>query len=192
MALAKSQQLSVTDTAGRLRTVRDYLKRIEGPEGTLSSGLKTFHLKYARPEDVLPILRQLLEIPEDKNVRGRRFDPRCPGGRQRSLAGQRAARQSGPRQRNHRGARRGRPPAPKRQPCHEHSPTGSLSLERLRWAVGPGGLADGPGRADRRESFRRFQDGQPDRPGASRPTCARYGPRSRNCSTRDKGWRSSA
>ena len=68
MALAKSQQLSVTDTVGRLRAVRDYLKRIEGPEGTVSSGLKTFHLKYARPEDVLPILRQLLEIPEDKNL----------------------------------------------------------------------------------------------------------------------------
>ena len=68
VALAKSQQLSVTDTAGRLRTVRDFLKRIEGPEGTLSSGLKTFRLKYARPEEVLSILRQLLDIPEDKNA----------------------------------------------------------------------------------------------------------------------------
>ena len=38
MALAKSQQLSVTDTAGRLRAVRDYLKRIEGPEGTCRPG----------------------------------------------------------------------------------------------------------------------------------------------------------
>ena len=34
----------------------------------MSSGLKTFHLKYARPEEVMPILRQLLEIPEDKNA----------------------------------------------------------------------------------------------------------------------------
>ena len=67
-SLAKSQQLSVTDTVGRLRAVRDYLKRIEGPEGTMSAGLKTFHLKYARPEEVLAILRQLLDIPEDKNV----------------------------------------------------------------------------------------------------------------------------
>lgn len=68
VALAKSQQLFVTDTAGRLRAVRAFLKRIEGPEGTVSSGLKTFRLKYARPEEVLPILRQLLEIPEDKNL----------------------------------------------------------------------------------------------------------------------------
>ncbi|MEI8371481.1 MAG: secretin N-terminal domain-containing protein [Planctomycetota bacterium] len=68
VALAKSQQLFVTDTAGRLRAVRAFLKRIEGPEGTVSSGLKTFRLKYARPEEVLPILRQLLEIPEEKNL----------------------------------------------------------------------------------------------------------------------------
>jgi len=67
-SLAKSQQLSVTDTTGRLRAVRDYLKRIEGPEGTVSSGLKTFHLKIARSEDVMPILRQMLEIPEDKSA----------------------------------------------------------------------------------------------------------------------------
>jgi len=68
VALAKSQQLSVTDTVERLRAVHAYLKSIEGPEGTVSSGLKTFHLKYARPDDVLPIVRQLLEIPEDKNA----------------------------------------------------------------------------------------------------------------------------
>ena len=53
---------------GRLRAVRAYLNSIEGPEGTLSGGLKTFHLKYARPEEVLAILRQLLEVPEDKNA----------------------------------------------------------------------------------------------------------------------------
>ena len=65
-SLAKSQQLSVTDTAGRLRAVRNYLKNT--PEGTLLSGLKIFQLKYAQPEEVLPIVRQLLEIPEDKNL----------------------------------------------------------------------------------------------------------------------------
>ena len=66
--LAKSQQLSVTDTAGRLRTVRNYLKQIEEPGGTMSSGLKIFHLKYSLPDQVLPVVRQLLEIPEDKNM----------------------------------------------------------------------------------------------------------------------------
>ena len=67
-SLIKSQQLSVTDTAGRLRAVRTFLKQIEGPGGTISSGLKAFHLKYALPEEVLPVVRQLLEIPEGKNI----------------------------------------------------------------------------------------------------------------------------
>jgi type II secretory pathway component GspD/PulD (secretin) len=67
-SLPKSQQLSVTDTGGRLRTVREYLKRIEGEGGIVSGGLKTFDLKSARAEEVLPILRQLLDIPEDKSI----------------------------------------------------------------------------------------------------------------------------
>lgn len=66
VAIAKSQQLFVTDTAGRLRAVRSVLKRMEGPEGALPPGLLTFDLKSTRPESVLPILRQLLEIPEEK------------------------------------------------------------------------------------------------------------------------------
>ncbi len=65
VSLAKSQQLAVVDTVGRARTVRDYLKRIEGPEG---SGLKIIHLSNTRAEEVLPILNQLLEIPDGKNI----------------------------------------------------------------------------------------------------------------------------
>jgi type II secretory pathway component GspD/PulD (secretin) len=67
-SLTASQQLSVTDTAGRVRTVRDYLKKIEGPEGTLFGALKIFRLKYARPDEVMLILRPMFDIPEDKNV----------------------------------------------------------------------------------------------------------------------------
>ena len=66
VALAKSRQLFVTETAGRLRAIRAVIARIEGPEGSTSGGVQVFELKFARPEDVLPILRQLLEIPEDK------------------------------------------------------------------------------------------------------------------------------
>ncbi|MGA2255596.1 MAG: secretin N-terminal domain-containing protein, partial [Thermoguttaceae bacterium] len=65
-SLPKSQQLSVTDTAARLRTVRDYLKHLEGADGPMAGTLKIVQLKNARLEDVLPILRQVLEIPEDK------------------------------------------------------------------------------------------------------------------------------
>ncbi len=68
VALPKSQELSVTDTVARLRTVRDLLKRLEGPEGPASSGLKIIQLSNARSEEVLPILHQLLEIPEGKDI----------------------------------------------------------------------------------------------------------------------------
>ncbi len=66
VGLAKSRQVLVTETAGRLRAIRSMLARVEGPEGAGSGGLQTFDLKYARAEDVLPILRQLLDIPADK------------------------------------------------------------------------------------------------------------------------------
>ena len=34
----------------------------------MTGTVKTFQLKYATAEEVLPIVRQLMEIPEDKNM----------------------------------------------------------------------------------------------------------------------------
>ncbi len=65
-ALAESQQLSATDTVGHLRDGPRLSETHRRSRGDLASGLKTFHLKYARPEEAMSILRQLLEIPEDK------------------------------------------------------------------------------------------------------------------------------
>jgi type II secretory pathway component GspD/PulD (secretin) len=65
-SLAKSQWLSVTDTVARLREVREYLKYIESDQGPVTGTLKTFQLKNTTAEEVLPIVRQLMEIPEDK------------------------------------------------------------------------------------------------------------------------------
>jgi type II secretory pathway component GspD/PulD (secretin) len=67
-SFAMSQQLSVTDTVARLRAVRAYLKRIDDAAGVVMSRLKVFQLKNTRPEDDLPILRQLLDIPEGKEA----------------------------------------------------------------------------------------------------------------------------
>jgi len=67
-SLAKSQQLSVTDTAGRLRTVRAWLKRIQDEDGPVSAPLKVVELKNKTAEEVLPLLRQVLDIPEDKSM----------------------------------------------------------------------------------------------------------------------------
>ena len=65
-ALPKSRRLSVTDTAGRLRAIRAMIDRVEKPEGSAAAGFRTVQLKYVRADDVMPILRQLLDIPEDK------------------------------------------------------------------------------------------------------------------------------
>ena len=71
VVLTQSQQLVVSDQAGRLRTVRDFINRIDGAE----LGLQRFELKNARAEEVLPVLHQLLEIPDeaeesiDKSIR---------------------------------------------------------------------------------------------------------------------------
>ena len=67
VSLPKSRQVFVTETAGRLRAIRTMLQRVEGPDAA-ASGVQTFELKYARPDDVLPVLRQLLDIPEDKAI----------------------------------------------------------------------------------------------------------------------------
>lgn len=67
VALTKSRQILVTETVGRLKAIRSVLMRIEKPEGA-GSGLQIIELKIARSEDVLPVVRQLLEIPEDKSV----------------------------------------------------------------------------------------------------------------------------
>ncbi len=62
--LPASQELSITDTAGRLRKIRDLLGRTPKP----APGLQLVHLKNIRAEDALPPLRQLLDIPEGKDA----------------------------------------------------------------------------------------------------------------------------
>ena len=67
VALDKSRQLLVTETAGRLRAIRSVLARTDGSESG-SAGVRAITLKFARSEDVLPILRQMFDIPEDKTA----------------------------------------------------------------------------------------------------------------------------
>jgi hypothetical protein len=60
----------VTETAGRLRTIRDVIQRIEDPQGLLSGDLETYEFKNILPDEGLAILRQLLGIPADANAAG--------------------------------------------------------------------------------------------------------------------------
>lgn len=64
----KAQQLVVTETAGRLRTIRDALRRIEDPEGRATQVLRAFPLDFTLAEEVLSILRQMFGIPADQNA----------------------------------------------------------------------------------------------------------------------------
>lgn len=64
--LPKSRRLSVTDTAARLRVIRDLIQHLEDPEGINSGKLRTFTLHFVTPESILPNLRQLLDIPSDQ------------------------------------------------------------------------------------------------------------------------------
>ena len=57
-SMVKSQQLSVTDTVARMRIVRDYLKRIEGPRSTLQ--LEMYPLNGADGDAVLSVLKVVL------------------------------------------------------------------------------------------------------------------------------------
>jgi len=65
ITLPKSRQVLVTGTAGRLRTIRRVLDRVEDPEGLRSVEFKAFELKNALPDEALLVVRRLLDMPDD-------------------------------------------------------------------------------------------------------------------------------
>ncbi len=68
LALEKSRQVLVTDTAGRLRVIRSMLERIENPQGSGTGKLQAFEVKYVLPEEVLPAIRKLCGLPDDADA----------------------------------------------------------------------------------------------------------------------------
>jgi len=67
ISLPKSRQLLVTETVGRLRAIRRAIQRAEDPEGIhRQQQLRQVPLQYASPQDVLPVLRQFLDIPPEQ------------------------------------------------------------------------------------------------------------------------------
>ena len=154
-SLPKSQQLSVTDTVARQRAVRDYLKHIE--DDVIESSLKIFQLKNAQAEDVLPILKQLLEVPEDKTASSDgSVRVALEGGSGRLLV-------SGHADKVARAAEiiRKLDAGPVGEEGlgfpYRWSATGGLPLGQLRWGRRPGGHQPAHDRPDRRAGFRRFE-----------------------------------
>ena len=55
--------MQVTETAGRLRTIRSIVNAVEQPER--NAGLREFQLKYLTFDTAMPTIRQMLGIPND-------------------------------------------------------------------------------------------------------------------------------
>lgn len=68
VALPKSRQILVTETAGRLKAIRSVIQRLEDPEGIATGEVKAFELNQATAEQALGVIRQLLDIPPDRNA----------------------------------------------------------------------------------------------------------------------------
>ena len=64
--LSKSRKLQVTDTVAQLRVMKGVIEGVEDPEGINSGQLRTFTLHFVTPDEILPNLRQLLDIPADQ------------------------------------------------------------------------------------------------------------------------------
>ena len=62
--LPQARQIQVTETGGRLRTIRSVVNAVEQPDlGT--AGLREFKLKYLTFEGAMPTIRQMLNIPAE-------------------------------------------------------------------------------------------------------------------------------
>jgi hypothetical protein len=66
--MPKSRQILVTETAGKLRTIRDVIERAENPTGIKDKGVAEIQLKFMAPEEALLIARPLLGLEDGKNV----------------------------------------------------------------------------------------------------------------------------
>lgn len=62
--LPQSKQIQVTETGGRLRTIRSIVNAVEGPDAA-SAGMREFALKYITLEAAMPTIRQMLGIPAE-------------------------------------------------------------------------------------------------------------------------------
>lgn len=64
VTLPQARQLQVTETAGRLRTIRSIVNAVEQP-GLTNAGVREFKLKYLTYDTAMPTIRQMLGIPAD-------------------------------------------------------------------------------------------------------------------------------
>lgn len=68
VVLPKAQQLLVTETAGRLRTIREVIQRADNPAVAGPEQVQKFVVASSSPEEILGILRQMFNIPSGQNA----------------------------------------------------------------------------------------------------------------------------
>ena len=68
VVLPKARQVQATETAGRLRLMRSVLEASQGMQAATTGPIRAFQPVHIAVEDALPLLRQLLNIPDDSNA----------------------------------------------------------------------------------------------------------------------------
>jgi type II secretory pathway component GspD/PulD (secretin) len=68
VVLPKSRAVLVTETAGKLRTIRQVFESAEQPEEAVAEDVTTMAIKHATAHEVLVVARQLLGLPEEQNT----------------------------------------------------------------------------------------------------------------------------
>jgi type II secretory pathway component GspD/PulD (secretin) len=68
VSLVTSGQLLVTDMAGNVRNVADFLQRAEDPASARGAAVQSFVLQSITAEEVLSVARPLLDLESDSNV----------------------------------------------------------------------------------------------------------------------------
>lgn len=64
VVLPQSHEIQVTETAGRLRTIRSVINAVEQPDHA-TAGMRRFQLHYLTFDAALPTIRQMLGIPDE-------------------------------------------------------------------------------------------------------------------------------
>ncbi|MCO6458491.1 MAG: hypothetical protein J5I93_24565 [Pirellulaceae bacterium] len=67
VVMPQSRQILVTETAGKLRLIRDLIERVENPREE-DDAVVEITLKFVTPDDVLTIARPLLGLGEEENI----------------------------------------------------------------------------------------------------------------------------
>jgi type II secretory pathway component GspD/PulD (secretin) len=68
LVLPKAKQIYVTETAGKLRTIRDIIRGIEDPSLDMNDKVVVLKLKHILPSDLMLTMRPLMGMPEGVNA----------------------------------------------------------------------------------------------------------------------------